>query len=122
MNKILLIEDEKALHEALGGALKKNGHEVISAYNGEEGVAVLKQTVPDLIILDLMMPRMNGLDFLTFIKKEDNLKNIPVIVLTNSDNTEHIQQVLDAGATTYLVKSNYSLGEVVQKIESFLQK
>lgn len=122
MKKILLIEDEKALHEALGGALKKSGHEVISAFNGEEGVVVLKQSVPDIIVLDLMMPKMNGLDFLSFIKKDEDLKSIPVIVLTNSDNTEHIQQVLDAGATTYLVKSNYALGEVVQKIESFLQK
>lgn len=121
MAKILLIEDEKALHDALGGALKKNGHNMIDAYDGMEGMAKLKSEKPDMVVLDLMMPKMNGLDFLAEAKKLEGFGNTPVIVLTNSDNTEHIQQVVDAGATTYLVKSNYSLGEVVEKIETFLK-
>ncbi len=122
MAKILIIEDEKALQETLGKILEKKGFTVVPAFDGEVGLELTANEKPDLVLLDLMMPKMNGFDYLVAMKKNPAIASTPVIVLTNSDSTEHIQKVIDAGATTYLVKSNYSLEEVVQKVEAVLAK
>ncbi|MFA5166444.1 MAG: response regulator transcription factor [Candidatus Paceibacterota bacterium] len=122
MAKILIIEDEKALQETLGKILEKKGFAVVPAFDGEVGLELTVNEKPDLVLLDLMMPKMNGFDYLVAMKKNSSIASTPVIVLTNSDSTEHIQKVIDAGATTYLVKSNYSLEEVVQKVEAVLAK
>ena len=122
MAKILIIEDEKALQETLGKILEKKGFAVVPAFDGEVGLELTNNEKPDWVLLDLMMPKMNGFDYLVAMKKNPAIASTPVIVLTNSDSTEHIQKVIDAGATTYLVKSNYSLEEVVQKVEAVLSK
>ena len=120
MKKILFIEDEASLQKAVGDVLTEEEFEVISALDGEVGLRLAKDQKPDLILLDLVMPKMNGIEVLKRLKEFEETKDIPVIVLTNSEEMEHIQQAIDLGATTYLVKINYKLDEVVEKIKGVL--
>jgi len=116
MKKILFIEDESTLQKTLGTVLTKEGYQVVSALDGEIGFRMAKKEKPDLILLDLILPKMNGFDVLKSIKAEETIKEIPIIVLTNLESMEDIQKALDLGAATYLVKANYSLEEVLEKI------
>ncbi|MCH8986942.1 response regulator [Patescibacteria group bacterium] len=120
MKKILFIEDEASLQKAVGDILTEEKFEVISALDGEVGLRFAKDQKPDLILLDLILPKMNGIEVLKELKASQETKDIPVIVLTNSEEMEHIQQAIDLGATTYLVKINYKLDEVVEKIKGVL--
>lgn len=120
MKTILFIEDESALQKTLGDVLKQEGFAVVSALDGEKGIQMAKEQVPDLILLDLMLPKQNGFDVLKSLKADEKTKDIPVIVLTNLEAMEDIQKVLELGATTYLVKASYSVEEVVQKAKHAL--
>jgi len=121
MKKILFVEDEASLQGALGGLLRTEGYEVISALNGEEGLRLAKTQSPDLILLDLILPKMNGFEVLEEIKKDETTKNIPIIILTNLEDLDKVEKMLTLGTTTYLVKSQYSLKEVLEKIKNILK-
>ena len=120
--KILFIEDEKSFQEILGQALKQQGFEVKEALNGQDGLDLVAKFDPDLILLDLILPKLNGFEVLEKIKGNEATKNIPVIILTNLENSEDIQRVLELGAFDYLVKSNYSLNEIINKVKGALIK
>ncbi|MCH7551795.1 response regulator [Patescibacteria group bacterium] len=120
MKTILFIEDEGTLQKTLGDVLSKEGYKILAALDGEVGARLAKEKTPDLILLDLVLPKMTGLEVLKQLRGDEETKDIPVIVLTNSEDMQDIQQVMDLGATTYLVKSNYELQEVVQKIKTAL--
>jgi len=120
MKKILFIEDESALQETFKNLLGKEGYNVLSAFDGQSGLKLAKEEKPDLILLDLILPKVHGFDVLKELKKSSETKEIPVIVLTNLENPEHIGKVLELGATTYLVKAQYSLEEVLGKIKKTL--
>ncbi|MCH8048595.1 response regulator [Patescibacteria group bacterium] len=120
MKTILFIEDEGALQKTLGDVLSKEGYKILAALDGEVGARLAKEKTPDLILLDLVLPKITGLEVLKQLRGDEETKDIPVIVLTNSEDMQDIQQVMDLGATTYLVKSNYELQEVVQKIKTAL--
>jgi DNA-binding response OmpR family regulator len=120
MKKILFIEDESALQKTFGEILRGEGYEMISALDGEIGLRKAKSEKPDLILLDLILPRINGFDVLKELKKDDLTKNIPIIILTNLERAEDIQKALELGATTYLVKANYTLEEVLKKVKKAL--
>jgi len=117
---ILFIEDESALHKAFGAFLKGEGYELISALDGEEGFNLAKTKKPDLILLDLILPKVHGFEVLRRLKKDIETKDIPVIILTNLETMEDINKALELGATTYLVKADYSLAEVLEKIKKVL--
>ena len=119
--KILFIEDEDALQKSLGDLLREKGFEVISAVDGETGLRLAKESFPDLILLDLILPRMHGLKLLKKLKEDENTKNIPVIILTNLENISDIEKAIELGATTYLVKANYSLEEIAEKVKKALE-
>ena len=121
MKRILFIEDEAALQKTFGDILKSEGFEVISALDGETGLTLAKKENPDLVLLDLILPKIHGLDVLKEMKQNENTKNIPVIVLTNIESIEEIDKALELGATTYLVKSDYSLEDVIAKIKKVLE-
>ncbi len=93
---------------------------MISALDGETGVRLAKTKRPDLILLDLVLPRMHGFDVLKILKQDPLTKEIPIIVLTNLEGVEDVEKALNLGATTYLVKANYSLEEVLEKIRKIL--
>jgi len=118
MKKILFIEDEQTLQTTLGDRLKEKGYEVLSALDGEAGISLTKERRPDLILLDIILPLKNGFEVLKELKEDDDTKEIPVIILTNLESAEEIERALDLGATTYLVKTNYSLDDVIGKIEA----
>ena len=120
MKKILFIEDESALQKSLGELLRKKGYEVISALDGEAGLKLAKETNPDLILLDLILPKIHGLQILEQLKSMAETKDIPVIVLTNIEGSAEIERAIELGAKTYLVKANYNLEDVAEKIITVL--
>lgn len=120
MKKILFIEDEPALQKTLGGALIAENFQVVSAMDGEIGLRLAKSEKPDLILLDLILPRLQGLEVLKRLKQDIDCRQIPVIILTNLDDAKNIEEALEMGATTYLAKTSYNLGEVVEKIKKAL--
>ncbi len=120
MKTILFIEDEPTLQKLVGGFLEKEGYQVISALDGEAGLKLVKKMKPDLILLDLILPRKDGFAVLEEVKKNGATKDIPVIILTNLEGSGDVEKALSLGATTYLVKANYELEEVIKKIKETL--
>jgi len=120
MKTILFIEDESALQKTFGDLLTQEGYEMISALDGETGLKLAKEK-PDLILLDLILPKIHGLDVLKRLKEDKETKEIPVVVLTNVEGLPEIDKAIELGATTYLVKAQYSLEEVVEKIKKALK-
>ncbi len=121
MKKILFVEDEAAIQKTLGEALRKKGYDVHSALDGEIGLSLAKSEKPDLILLDLILPKKHGLEVLEELRKDDPTKDIPVIILTNLENVGEVEKAIELGATTYLVKANYSLNEVIEKVAKALK-
>lgn len=119
--KILFIEDESALQKTFGDVLKQEGYQMLSALDGEVGLRLVKTEKPDLILLDLILPKINGFEVLEKIKEDQETKDIPVIVLTHLEEVEDVQKAIELGAKDYLVKANYSLKEVVEKIKKALE-
>lgn len=122
MKKILFVEDEPALQKTLGDLLRAEGYTVVSAYDGETGLAMTKSEKPDLILLDLILPKLHGFDVLKKVKEDPETRDIPLIVLTNLEGMGDVEKALELGATTYLVKANYSLDEVLEKVRKALGK
>lgn len=120
--KILFIEDESALQKSLGDFLRQKGYELVSAIDGEQGIRLAKTEQPGLILLDLILPRKNGFEVLEVLKQDPLTQEIPIIVLTNLEEMENIEKALNLGATTYLVKANYNLEEVLAKVEKALEE
>ena len=120
--KILLIEDETALQKTFGDILKQEGYETRSALDGQTGLEMAKAEKPDLILHDLVLPKMHGFEVLQTLKKDPATQDIPIIILTNLEGTGDVEKALELGATTYLIKANYTLEEVVTKIKKALVK
>jgi DNA-binding response OmpR family regulator len=120
MKKILFIEDESALQKTFGEILRQEGYEMISALDGEIGLRMARSEKPDLILLDLILPKIHGFDVLKELKKDDLTKDIPIIILTNLERVEDVQKAIELGATTYLVKANYTLEEILKKVKKAL--
>lgn len=120
MKIILFIEDELALQKTFSEVLNQEGYKVMSALDGELGLRLAKQKKPDLILLDLILPKVHGFEILKELKGDEATKDIPVIVLTNLEGVGDIEKALELGATTYLVKATYSLEEVIAKIKKTL--
>ena len=121
MKKILLVEDEPALQESFKTIFAGKGYQLLQAMDGEEGLTLMRATKPDLVLLDLVLPKKHGFEVLKEMKSDAELKNLPVIVLTNLENSEDVEKALELGTTTYLVKANYSLEEIAQKVEEALK-
>lgn len=122
MKTILFVEDEPTLQKLVGRFLEKEGYQVISALNGETGLNLSRKMNPDLILLDLILPKKDGFEVLEELKRDDQTKDIPVIILTNLESSNDVEKALSLGATTYLVKANYELAEVVKKIKETLKE
>lgn len=119
MAKIMLAEDDQVLVEMYEAKFDMEGHEVVVATNGEECLNLLEGYTPDIILLDILMPKMNGFHVLKEIKKQPALRNVPVILLTNLgeaqvDMNQELARAL--GVTDYLIKSHHTPDEVVDKV------
>ncbi len=121
MTKILIVEDESTLRKALAEFLEEEKFTVVSAIDGEEGLRMAKEELPDLILLDIVLPKKDGYEVLEAIKSDEKTKKIPVILLTNLESAENVQKAFDKGATIYLVKANYKLEEIVKKVKETLK-
>ena len=120
MKKILFIEDEQALQRTISEALHREGFEVLNAIDGDSGARLASTEKPDMILLDLILPRRSGFDVLKELKATEETKDIPVIVLTNLESPADVDRAIELGATTYLVKANYDLSDIVKKVKMAL--
>ncbi len=122
LKKILVVEDEVALRKILKDVLQKNNFVVLEAKNGKEGVETALHEHPDLIMLDLLMPVMNGMDALVQIRNDAWGATVPVIVLTNlsADNEKLVEGILKGRPVSYLIKSDWKMQDVVKKVQEVL--
>lgn len=119
--KILIIEDETALLYALQSQLAVEGFQTFVADDGAKALEIIRRIKPDLIVLDLLLPRVDGWTFLAQIKKVDALKNIPVVIISNLSDDASQKRGLELGANDYLAKVDYSLEELVMKIKGIIK-
>ena len=122
MTKIVAAEDDKLISNSLCDALKAAGYEPTPAYDGEEAVAKVKEVLPDLVLLDIMMPKLDGISVLWELKANPATAKIPVIVLTNIGDVETISKIVEAGAVDYLLKSDQSVDDIIQKVKDVLSR
>ncbi|HBO16549.1 MAG: Two-component response regulator PhoP [Candidatus Moranbacteria bacterium GW2011_GWE2_35_2-] len=119
--KIVIIEDEVILRETLQDFLEKEDFDVDSAADGEAGVEMVMRKNPDLVLLDIILPKKNGYEVITELRENQTTKDVPIILLTNLGSIRDIEKALALGATTYLVKADYQLKEIVEKIKGVLE-
>jgi len=118
--KILIVDDEEILRKIYSDRLSFEGFAVETAGDGEEALVKIKAAPPNLVLLDILMPKLNGLQVLEQLNTDPNLKKIPVIVLSNVANDENIKKALALGAKDYLLKTNFSPNEIINKIKTLL--
>jgi DNA-binding response OmpR family regulator len=121
MPKILIIEDDKFSREMMARKVVAAGFEVSQAADGEQGMELIKKEKPDLILLDLVLPKLSGKDILSAIKQNKELNSIPVVVLSNLDQMEDKDEMLKSGVVDYIVKAHFTPTEIVERIKKFLK-
>lgn len=117
---ILLIEDEESFRRIYGDVLKHDGYEILEAEDGQHGLELIKEKKPDLVLLDLVLPELHGLEVLKKIRSDETTKDIPVLILSVLGEQKDIQKGLELGANDYTVKGFYSPREILSKIHSLL--
>ncbi len=120
MAKILVVEDDNFLREMVCRKLKKEGYEVVSTMDGEEGIEKIKEEKPDLVLLDLILPGINGYKVLEEVKAEPEVKETPVIILSNLGQNDEINKGLNLGATDFLIKAHFTPPDVIDKIKEII--
>ena len=124
MNKVLLVEDDPFLSSLLKNRLQKEGLEVNLAKDGEEALNSLKSAKPDLILLDLILPKKSGFEVMEEIRNDPQMQSqeVPIIIISNLGQPEDVSRGQELGAIEYFVKAKTSIDELVEKIKSFLEK
>jgi CheY-like chemotaxis protein len=117
MKKILLIEDEELMVTLLQRKLTQEGYEILVARDGAEGMKAIKEVRPDLVLLDIIMPKMGGLEVLEAMQKDKELKEIPVIVISNSGQPVEIDKIKKLGVKDWLIKTDFDPQEIIQKVK-----
>ncbi|MBU4298699.1 response regulator [Patescibacteria group bacterium] len=120
--KILLVEDEDIMINLLQKKLTREGYEVSAAKDGEEGLRAMRETEPDIVLLDIIMPKMSGFEVLEEMNKDQNLKKIPVIVISNSGQPVELDRAQRLGAKDWLVKTQFDPKEVLEKVVAQIGK
>ena len=122
MAKILIIEDEKILAQMYKDKFIQAGFKVSLAFDSKEGLVITKKEMPDLILLDILLPAEDGIVYLNWLKNEPKISSIPVVVVSNYDDPKTKKEAFKLGVKDYLIKSNYTPEEVVQKIKNYLKE
>lgn len=120
--KVLLIEDEKMLSTMYATKFAKEGYDLVQAFDGEEGLAKARDEKPAVILLDIIMPKLDGFAVLKALKADAALKSVPVVLLTNLGQDEDIKKGKELGAVDYFIKANHTPAEVVDKVKSLFEK
>jgi len=118
---VLIIEDDEFFRELVSKNLSSNGFGVLGAIDGEKGVEKAKESKPDLILLDLLLPNLSGFEVLSALKQNSDTSSIPVIILSNLSSKEDIEKGLKLGASDFLIKSQFASEEIIEKIKSFIK-
>lgn len=114
--KILIVEDEKIMRDLLVMKLEKEGYEISVAIDGQEGLKTLRKIKPNLILLDIIMPRMGGFEMMEEMNKDPQLKKIPVIIISNSGQSVELDRAIKLGAEDWLIKAEFDPKEVIDKV------
>ena len=118
---ILIIEDDKFLREMIAQRLQEEGYDVSMAVDGEEGIKKIQGEKPDLILLDLILPGIDGFEVLERMRKDSELAKIPVVILSNLGQKEEVERGLNLGAVDYLIKAHFTPREIIDKIKKVLK-
>ncbi|MBD3208387.1 MAG: response regulator [Candidatus Nealsonbacteria bacterium] len=119
---ILMVEDDKFFVKMFKDKFTKEGFDVMIALNGKEAFSKLKEKIPDIILLDLIMPVKDGFEFLKEVKEKEEYKDIPVVVLSVLGQTADIEKATQLGVNDYIVKGEFRVSEVIEKIKQQLKK
>ena len=122
MKKILLIEDEEIMIDLLQKKLINEGYDVSVARDGEEGLKKVREVKPDIVLSDIIMPKKGGFEVIEEIKKDPDLKNIPIIVISNSGQPVEIDRAQRLGACDWLIKTEFDPQEVIEKVKKQIGK
>lgn len=120
--KILVVEDDKFLRELIAQKLTREGYDVKEAVDGEEGVTKVKEIMPDIILLDLILPGIDGFEVLEKIKEDSSTESIPVVILSNLGQRDDVERGLKLGAVDFLIKAHFTPGEIIAKIEKVIRE
>ncbi len=121
MQRILVIEDDRFLRKAAEAALRRHGYTVLTAADGQTGLQVAQAEHPDLVLLDLIMPGMQGFEVLKLLKEDASTTSIPVIILSNLGQDADVKRALEAGAVDYLIKANLALDMLVERVRALFE-
>jgi DNA-binding response OmpR family regulator len=119
--RILIVEDDRFLRELIVKKLSNEGYEVLEAVDGEQGLQKTKETKPDLILLDLILPGIDGFEVLARKKDDPMIASVPVIVLSNLGQKEDVEKGLGLGAADYLIKAHFTPGEIIEKVRNIIK-
>ncbi|MEK7680551.1 MAG: response regulator [Patescibacteria group bacterium] len=119
---VLIVEDDVFLAEIYQKKFEMEGFKVSVANNGEKGLADIQKKKPDIVLLDILLPKLDGFAVLEEVKKDPTIQNIPIILLTNLGQKDDVQRGLDEGAVDYLIKTHFKPSEVVDKVRKILRK
>jgi DNA-binding response OmpR family regulator len=122
MMKIVVADDDRMFRKAAETTLRRQGYAVTTASDGEEALQLIRAERPDIIVLDLIMPKLQGFDVLQVLKQDSLTAAIPVIVLSSLTQEQDKQEALDLGAVAYFNKTTFSLSELVKQVETTLTK
>jgi CheY-like chemotaxis protein len=122
MSKILIVEDDKFLRTVLAKRLKEEGFEIEEAVDGEDALQKIILSKPDLILLDIILPKKSGFTLLNEIKQDPNLSSIPIVVISQLSQPEDIAKGKEFGVKEYVVKANTSIEEIIGIVKQFLDK
>ncbi len=123
LKTILIVEDDTILRDLISKKLRKENHyEIVEAIDGEEGLKKAKEKKPDIVLLDLILPGMDGFGVLEQIKKDTETAKIPVVILSNLGQKEEIEKGMKLGATDFLIKAHFTLSEIVKKVKAILEQ
>ena len=122
MKKILIIEDDPFLSEVYSAKFSQSGFRTEVATDGKKGLEKIKASKPDLVLLDIVLPKMDGFDLLKTIKEDDQFKEIPVILLTNLGQKNEVEKGLALGADEYIIKAHFTPTAIVAKVKEVLEK
>ena len=117
--KILVVDDEEFIRRLMENGLTENGFDVMTAVNGFEAILAIEEGRPDLVITDIMMPRLTGIEFLKALKNNPSTRDIPVILISALDEADMVQQGLDMGAVDFITKP-FKINEIVGKLRHHL--
>lgn len=120
--KIVLVEDDQFLSKILAFRLKDEGFDVVLASDGQEAIVVIKKERPDIVLLDLLLPKKSGFEVLEEVKLDEAVKQIPIVILSNLGQRTDIDKGLKLGAIDYLVKANFGIKDIVLKIKEHIAK